>query len=472
MASPTSAPPSPPTSQRSRTELEAEIAVLKARTAELESQLLSAPDKPTNGTSDSPANDPTTTTLTPPEYLRYGRQLLLPSIGLPHQLLFKRTHILIIGLGGLGAPASLYLAGAGIGKLTLIDPDVVEASNLHRQIIHRTSTVALPKVHSAAMALRDLNPHIRITPLHAAFTSENALELVESADLILDCTDRPELRYLISDACVLAGKRLVSASALRADGQLIVLNNPPGTGPCYRCIWPRPPPRESVTSCGEGGVLGPVVGAMGIMQALESIKVLIGKRGGEQKGTRMEIFSGMSDETMWRSLKMRGKRKGCVACGEEEDVKAAGGEKITAEKLKEGLVDYVAFCGGAAGSSVHLLERDQRVTVEEARQRMGLVVDVRDETQFGICALKGSVNVPFESWYGDELPEKVKEVVAEAREKEDIPVYLLCRFGNDSQLAAKRVLAKAGLEEYRVKDVVGGTNEWAKIAPEDGLVQY
>ncbi|TGZ85656.1 hypothetical protein EX30DRAFT_357373 [Ascodesmis nigricans] len=456
---------------RPREELEAEIAALRSRAALLESQLLSSPP-PTPPSSDptiANGNSSPSTLLTPPEYLRYGRQLLLPSIGLPHQLRLKSAHILIVGLGGLGSPASLYLAGAGIGRLTLIDPDTVEASNLHRQVLHRTSTLNLPKVHSAAIALRDLNPHVGINAIHDAFTTENAVSLVEEADLVLDCTDRPELRYLISDACVVAGKILVSASALRTDGQLVVLNNPPGEGPCYRCIWPRPPPRESVTSCGEGGVLGPVVGAMGIMQALEAIKVLVGRRKGGQSGTRMEIFSGMAEDTMWRSLKMRGKRKGCVACGDLEDIV---GEKITRESIKEGGVDYVAFCGGVNGDGVRLLERVQRVTVEEAKKNLGLVVDVRDETQFGICALQGSVNIPYETWYGEELPEKMKEVVEEVKRDKDSMLYILCRFGNDSQLAAKRVMEKAGIKQERVKDVIGGTNEWAKKAPTDGLVQY
>lgn len=294
------------------------------------------------------------------------------------------------------------------------------------------------------------------------------MELIEGKSLVLDCTDRAELRYLISDACVIAGVPLVSASALRLDGQLIVLNHPVGVGPCYRCIWPRAPPRAAVMTCGEGGVLGPVVGVMGVMQALEAIKVLTGIRKGDEKGgTRMEILSAGSEEGCWRGVRMRGRRKGCIGCDD-----AAEG-RVTRERMERGgMEEYVTFCGGVVEGV--RVGRENRATVEEVKQKMGYVIDVRDKTQFGICNVRGSVNVPFEEWR-EGVPGRVKEEIDRAKgkgEEEGGMVYLLCRFGNDSQIAVRKILEEGGIEGSRVKDVIGGTDEWARKAPEDGLVRY
>ncbi|KAA8895900.1 hypothetical protein FN846DRAFT_784355 [Sphaerosporella brunnea] len=426
-----------------------ETASLRARIAELEAELTY------HRAAASPP--PSTLDLTREEYLRYSRQLLLPQIGLPGQTALKRSRVLIVGIGGLGSPAALYLAGAGIGTLGLIDHDVVETSNLHRQVLHRTSTIGLPKVLSAAKALRDLNPHVQITTYAEAFTPGNAEDVIAQWDVVLDCTDHPKLRYLISDACVLLGKPLVSASALKLEGQLIVLNDPPGKGPCYRCIWPRPPPPESIISCGEGGVLGPVVGAMGVMQALETIKLITRPKGKELTQPRMLFFSAAA-ETMWRTLKMRGRREGCVACG-QQGIKNLGSEE-----------EYALFCGVP---NAFALEEEYRLSVRQARELVllgtkPLLVDVRDRTQFGICKVPGSVNVPFERFLavGEGLPEEIVGLLQEERRD----VVVLCRLGNDSQVAAKRLL-ESGVHG-RVWDVRGGIREWARIAPEDGIVEY
>jgi adenylyltransferase/sulfurtransferase len=449
-----------------------ETAALKARIAELEAELAQhrATAAASNSAAPSAPNGSTSTSQTPlsrSEYLRYSRQLLLPQIGLPGQLALKRSRVLIIGLGGLGSPAALYLAGAGIGTIGLVDHDIVEASNLHRQIIHRTSSTGVPKVHSAAAAIRELNPHVQVETYPVALNPENAVGIVKDWDVILDCTDHPKLRYLISDAAVLLGKPLVSASALKLEGQLMVLNDPPGTGPCYRCVWPQPPPPESVVSCGEGGILGPVVGVMGTMQALETIRLLT-RPPGQTQAPAMLFFSAEA-ETPWRRLKMRGRRKGCVACSQEAIARGvlAGG------KSEE---DYAAFCGSPQQER---LSAEYRVDVTEARQRISidtnnnnttLLLDVRDETQFGICSVSGSVNVPFSRWQQtrEGLPREV-ETVLETEQHRD--VLVLCRLGNDSQIAAKRLM-ESGMAKGNVWDVKGGIREWARIAPEDGVVEY
>ncbi|KAI5857774.1 hypothetical protein BZA05DRAFT_384762 [Tricharina praecox] len=454
------------------TPAEEETAALKARILKLEAELAQyralypppPPPPPAPSSKPSISSQPTTTTLTPDEYIRYGRQLILPSIGLPGQLALKSSRILIVGVGGLGSPAALYLAAAGIGTLGLLDHDTVELSNLHRQILHPTSRVGLPKVVSAARALHDVNPAVNVIPLNEALAAENALDIVtkEKWDVVLDCTDHPALRYLVSDACVLAGIPLVSASALRMDGQIMVFNDPPGVGPCYRCVWPRPPPAESVVSCGEGGILGPVVGVMGVMQALEAVRLVVRRGSAGEHGNRMCFFSAAA-ETQWRSLKMRGKRRGCVACGETPAVTRDG---ITAGGMQE----YIAFCGRKAAASATLLRPEQRLSVQQARTEVdsmdAVIVDVRDPTQFGICALPRSINVPFDQFASSGgIPAEMERLMA-AQKK----LVVVCRLGNDSQTVTKRVLDTGFTGE--AYDVIGGIRQWAKQAPEDGVVEY
>ncbi|KAI4242812.1 MAG: hypothetical protein L6R42_010910 [Xanthoria sp. 1 TBL-2021] len=216
------------------------------------------------------------------EYKRYGRHLILDRVGLQGQQNLKKASALIVGVGGLGSPAAAYLAGAGVGTIGLMDGDVVEISNLHRQIIHSTSTIGDYKVDSAARYLQQLNPLPKYKTYPDFINSKNALRLFEQYDLILDCTDHPATRYLISDAAVLTGKPLISASALGMEGQLLVLNDTwqvkdrqPGRY-CYRCVFPKPPPAETVLTCGEGGIFGPVVGVMGVLMATTALRTLIG----------------------------------------------------------------------------------------------------------------------------------------------------------------------------------------------------
>ncbi|KAF8252787.1 hypothetical protein K440DRAFT_524765, partial [Wilcoxina mikolae CBS 423.85] len=434
--------------------IEAENRSLKARIQQLEDKLSHyRSSTATQNVPPSPIKtSPTSTTLEPSEYIRYGRQLILPQIGLPGQKLLKSAKVLVIGAGGLGCPAATYLSASGIGTLGIIDHDAVELSNLHRQTLHTTSRIGLPKVLSAISSLREINPNITYIPHHYALSPENALATIADYDVILDCTDHPSLRYLISDVCVLLHKPLVSASALRTDGQLIVLNSPPGKGPCYRCIWPRPPPAESVTSCGDGGVLGPVVGVMGVLQALEVVKLITSpaeERNGETAAVegRMLFFSAYAGQ-QFRTLRMRGRRKTCISCGEAATITPTT------------IPSYETFCG--LPPDVPALPAAHRRSVAEVKaEKEPVIVDIRDATQFGICAVRGSVNIPFSLFQNaaeGRLPEEMVEVLGE----KEGPVVMLCRLGNDSQIAARQVFESDQLRGREVFDVVGGIREWAR----------
>ncbi|OQN99281.1 hypothetical protein B0A48_15130 [Cryoendolithus antarcticus] len=398
------------------------------------------------------------------EYTRYGRQMILPEVGLPGQLRLKNAKVLIVGVGGLGCPAAAYLAGAGVGTLGLVDGDTVEASNLHRQIAHSTATVGMSKVDSAIKYLFSLNPLVRYERHPEHLTPSSAINVFSRYDIVLDCTDRPSSRYLISDAAVLTGKPLVSASALKTEGQLVILNNPPrppgdpAGGPCYRCIFPKPPPAESVLSCGEGGILGPVVGVMGVLQALEAIKILVaspiasdasnGMAEAEPAKPTLLMFSAYS-QPQFRSVRLRTRRKDCVACSSSATISQGG--------LTSGSLDYETFCGTVALAD--MLPVESRISATEfsnlPSDRKSVLIDTRDETQYGICALPGSIHIP---WTGD-----AKSWAAKASSMDEITsaggsTYVVCRLGNDSQLAVKALREHTGFSN--VKDFKGGLRAW------------
>ncbi|KAI1821754.1 adenylyltransferase [Xylaria intraflava] len=408
------------------------------------------------------------------EYARYGRQLILPSVGIKGQLRLRSAAVLVIGAGGLGCPAAAYLAGAGVGTLGFVDGDTVEVSNLHRQIAHSTARVGWKKVHSLVAYCSGLNPEVNYVGHDEHLTPENAENIVAAYDVVLDCTDHPTSRYLISDICVLLGKPLISASALRTDGQLIVLNNPPAPkwsahgGPCYRCIFPKPPPADSVVSCGEGGILGPVVGVMGVLQALEAIK-LIAAGIVEQDAsmikdpvpTSLLLFSATSP-TPFRSVKMRGRRPNCFAC--------AASSSLTLTALKSGSLDYVQFCGVAA--PINLLRPEERISATDynsilAKKKGNLLLDVREKEHFDIASIPGAVNIPFSTFpaksrsTSDEdgalHPEWLPAAVAS-----DVPIYVVCRVGDNSQLATQKLkdmgLARSG--RRFIGDIKGGMRAW------------
>ncbi|KAK7989160.1 hypothetical protein PG989_009475 [Apiospora arundinis] len=454
-----------PASSRAE-QLRLQITKAEAELRELRSQLSQAETR--KDEERAPAiEDPWKWPLQPQEYERYARQLILPNVGIAGQVRLKSASVLVIGAGGLGCPASAYLAGAGVGVLGLVDGDVVEASNLHRQIAHSHTKIGMKKVDSLAEYCTNLNPHTSCVRHDAPLTPENAADIVSKYDIVLDCTDHPTSRYLISDACVLLQKPLVSASALRTDGQLIVLNNPPAPpgskdgGPCYRCVFPKPPPPDSVQSCGEGGILGPVVGVMGVLQALEAIKLVAAgpPPTPEVPAPSLLLFSTAGAST-FRSMRMRGRRPDCFACGTSSS--------LTLDALKSGMVDYVLFCG--IRTPVQVLAPDERITATAysnlIAQKSGLahvLLDVRDREHYAIASIPGAVNVPFPMFQRadmdgqdgtrpDWLPESLPP---------DAPIYVVCRVGNDSQLAARKLKEmRLGPDHRFIGDIQGGMEAW------------
>lgn len=321
-----------------------------------------------------------------------------------------------------------------------------------------------------------LNPHVKYHAYREHLTSQNAPAIFQDYDIILDCTDNPATRYLISDTAVLLGKPLVSASALRTDGQLMVLNNPPNPpgdlsgGPCYRCVFPKPPPADTVVSCADGGILGPVVGTMGLLQALEAIKVLT-KPPGQSAEDRpaLHIFSAYSNPP-FRTIRLRGRRANCAVCSSEPT--------ITLATLQSGSTDYVQFCGSTSFPQV--LSKDERISVRDFEpiydSKKYILVDVRDPVQFGICNLKNSINIPISQILQSKVPNTDSEKTLQSILPPEVvsidsidPIYFVCRMGNDSQLAVQK-LKELGLDQDGkrfIGDLRGGLKAWkAEVDPE------
>lgn len=334
---------------------------------------------------------------------------------------------------------------------------------------------------------------MKLVPHHGRLTPETAISTLQPYDLVLDCTDTPASRYLISDTCVLLGKPLVSASALRTDGQLMVLNNPPlppgntSGGPCYRCIFPKPPPPESIVSCGDGGILGPVVGTMGVLQALEAIKVLTkdlcasGNTSTSPDPPSLLIFSAYASP-MFRTIRLRARKPKCAVCSVHATV--------TTEVLSSGSLDYVQFCGTI--NSADVLSPNERISADnyakirlevnpftglEPSKDSHILVDVREKVQFDLCHLEGSVNIPFStvsSTPNNITAEKEAESseaswVSELRQHSDKPIFVVCRLGNDSQITVKK-MKELGLSnggQRWIGDIRGGLRAWRSNVEND-----
>lgn len=372
---------------------------------------------------------------------RYSRQLLMPEVGVEGQRRLREASVLVVGAGGLGAPAALYLAGAGFGRIGLVDYDAVELDNLHRQVIHSERTLGVSKSVSAKEAVNRLNSSVHCVAYDVLLSSKNALAVIRPYDLVLDCTDNVATRYLLNDACVLAAKPLVSGSALRMEGQLTVYNYK--GGPCYRCLFPKPPPPETVTRCSDGGVLGAVPGVIGCLQALEAVKLVTGK--GNPLSGRLLLYSAM--DAQFRTVKLRSRNAACVVCGD-------------APSITE-LIDYEQFCRSSAHDrhedrKIDILGEERHISCEAYSQlaRDGaphLLLDVRSEEEFAICSLPNSLHIPLR-----QLSERVDTVVGQAAQS---PVYVVCRRGNDSQRAVS-LLGERGF--VGAKNIQGGLLEWAR----------
>ncbi len=380
--------------------------------------------------SQSSALAPALSELSAEELQRYARHLILPEVGLEGQRKLKDARVLIVGVGGLGSPAALYLAAAGIGTLGLVDFDVVEYSNLQRQVLHATSAVGTPKLASAAARIRDVNPHVALMAHETHLTSQNALEILSGYDVILDGSDNFPTRYLVNDACALLGKPDVYGSIYRFDGQASVFWA--ARGPCYRCLYREPPPPELVPSCAEGGVLGVLPGIIGSIQALEAVKLILGE--GEVLVGRLVLFDAL--RLKFREMAVE-KDPDCPLCGAHPSIRQ--------------LMDYEAFCGvGAAATAAEqgLEVRPRALSAElGARKRLQLV-DVREPFEWEICHIAGSVLIPL-----GELPARLDEL------DERVPVVAICHTGRRS-LDAARFLRSRGFADAR--SLNGGVAMWAE----------
>ncbi|GLV31969.1 Ubiquitin-like activating enzyme 4 [Carabus blaptoides fortunei] len=417
--------------------LQAEIEELKKKLTEKEAQLLSL--NKTN-VENSYCNG-----LSAHEVSRYSRQMIMSQITTEGQIKLKNSKVLVVGAGGLGCPASLYLAAAGVGSITLIDNDTVEMSNLHRQVLHTEQTVGMPKVESAKLSLNRLNSHINIITLHMHLNSTNITNLLKDYDVIIDGTDNVATRYLLNDACVIQGKPLVSGSALQFEGQLTVYHY--RGGPCYRCLFPVPPPPETVTSCGDGGVLGVVPGCIGILQALETIKILVNMP--NVLAGRLLLFDGSN--TTFRNVQLRKRNPQCAVCGDIPTVTAP--------------IDYEQFCRSNAhdnGDMISILSKDERISVLDYDKLVKqdckhLLLDVRSELEFQMCRLPESVNVPFTDIQKRKSGDHIKDLLTSAGGA----VYVLCRRGNDSQRAVGLLKDQFGDLPLKFKDIIGGLHAYA-----------
>ena len=368
---------------------------------------------------------------------RYSRQLLVPNFGISGQDALCKGSVLIVGAGGLGCPAALYLAGAGVGRVGIVDYDTVEVTNLHRQVLHPERNISRPKAVSACEYLQAMNSTCDSIPHVEKFSVENAVHLISQYDVVIDASDNAVTRYLINDACIVAGKPLVSGAALRWEGQLTTYNH--NSGPCYRCLYPTPPPAAAITNCDAGGVLGPITGVIGSLQALEAIRIL-SKQPALYAG-KMLTFDGQTGT--FRTLKLRPKQADCLCSS-------------SVPQLPE--QSYEVFCGASATDKTPacaLLQADQRITPSAFKtlRSDALLIDVRPVNQYEICHIDDSVNIPFA-----DLSSSIDCLLSQTGNNLDHPIVTVCRRGNQSQHAVV-LLRKYGFTN--VRDIIGGMRQWA-----------
>ncbi len=366
--------------------------------------------------------------LSPDELRRYSRHLVLPEVGLAGQLAIRSARVLCVGAGGLGSPAAMYLAAAGVGTIGVVDFDVVDISNLQRQLLHMTGDVGRPKVESARERLEAINPEVRVETHAVALSSANALDLVARYDVVVDGTDNFPTRYLVNDACVLTRRPYVYGSVFRFEGQVSIFAT--ADGPCYRCLYPEPPPSGLVPSCAEGGVLGVLPGIIGTIQAAEALKRIL--KAGDSLAGRLLLLDALAMK--FREVRLR-RDPECPVCGDHPSIRE--------------LQDYEQFCGTAlpAPSS---LPADFDISPEELSRALGrpdapLLLDVREPMEFEINRLPNSVLIPFGN-----LPDRLAEIDS-AR---DVVVY--CHYGIRS-VRAVELLRAAG---FRARNLQGGIDRW------------
>ncbi len=379
--------------------------------------------------------DQTQVQLSHDEIRRYSRHLILPEIGLEGQKRLKAASVLLIGAGGLGSPLGVYLAAAGVGRIGLVDYDVVDESNLQRQIIHGTKDVGRPKLDSAADRIADINPFIQIDKYHEPLNSENALSILGDYDVIIDGTDNFPTRYLVNDACVILGKPNVYGSIFRFEGQVSVFYAK--EGPCYRCLFPAPPPPGLVPSCADGGVLGVLPGTIGTLQATEAIKLITGA--GEPLIGRLLLYDAAA--MTFDTITLR-KNPACPVCGPQPTITA--------------LIDYEEFCGVPAHDHSTYQEGGalvRAITVEEVKARLDagdglLILDVREPVEWQISTIEGTLRIP-----------KAEVVNHLEQLPRDCDIVVCCKTGVRSADVIRQL---QGQGYARLYNMAGGINAWAR----------
>ena len=373
--------------------------------------------------------------LTNEEIRRYSRHLIMPEVGMEGQLKLKAAKVLLVGTGGLGAPLGMYLAAAGIGRIGIVDFDVVDESNLQRQIIHGTKDVGRKKLDSAADTMRDINPNVEIDRYEVALTSDNALDILRPYDIVIDGTDNFPTRYLVNDACVLLKKPNVYGSIFRFEGQASVFAYQ--GGPCYRCLYPEPPPPGLVPSCAEGGVLGILPGLIGVVQATEAVKLILGA--GEPLVGRLLLYDALAMK--FRELKLR-RNLECPVCGDHPTVTK--------------LIDYQQFCG-VPGHPPEPVAQTGELDPVEVKQKIDrgddfVLIDVREPHEYQICRIEAARLIPL-----GELPKRLNELDPDAE------IVAHCKSGMRSAKAVD-LLRQSG---YRnVRNMKGGILAWSeKVDP-------
>ena len=393
-----------------------------------------APSPKPGGRAGSQARSPAsagTTAFSRDDLRRYSRHLLLPEVGVAGQKKLRQAKVLLVGAGGLGSPTALYLAAAGVGELGIVDFDNVDLSNLQRQVLYSTSDVGRPKLIAAQERLSGLNPGVRVVVHEERLNSENALKVLRPYDIVVDGTDNFPTRYLVNDACVLLGKPNVYGSIYRFEGQVSVFDA--RQGPCYRCLYPEPPPPNMVPSCAEAGVLGVLPGLIGVLQATETVKLILGQ--GEPLVGRLLLYDALG--LTFRELKIR-KNPHCVLC--------------SAHATQKGLIDYPAFCGvPAPGTPVEEAVpgiEPEELNAELASPEPPFLLDVREPNEWEIVHLPNAHLIP-----RAELPERVDELTRAAK------VVVYCQAGKRS-VDATRLLLDLGFSN--VRSLKGGLNAWAE----------
>ncbi|VVC39291.1 Rhodanese-like domain,THIF-type NAD/FAD binding fold,Adenylyltransferase and sulfurtransferase MOCS3/Uba4 [Cinara cedri] len=395
--------------------------------------------------------------LTNLDVSRYSRQIILPEIGIEGQRKLKTASVLIIGVGGLGCPSSMYLVSAGVGTIGLVDYDEVELNNLHRQLLHAQHNVGMRKVESGKLSLNRINEDVNIVVHDVQLDGHNSLDIFKQYDVIIDASDNLVTRYIINDTCVKAGKPLVSGSAIHCDGQLTVYNYKGSV--CFRCLHPKPQSPETVGNCASAGVLGPVPGVIGVLQAMETIKIIIGHP--NVLYNSLLLYDG--GDCDFKKIKLINvKRNGCICTKNPEDI------TIT--------MDYEEFCGSKANDkfkTLCLLNENERLTVLDLKKLVSekqsfLIIDVRNKIEYDMCHLPHTINIQLNDLKNEEtLTKLIEKINSFTNTKPNL--VTICRRGNDSQRAVNELKKHSQITNKVnwIKDVIGGLHDWSMKIDKD-----